>query len=201
MTMRFALLLATLALSACVSVLPKAAPASPRFTIAAVEDAAASGAPVEWTLVIEDPQASRVYDNTRIALAREPGRIEFYASGEWADRAPRLVQSALIRSFENTGRILGVGDRTSQPVADFAVQTDIRRMEATLDGGKAKATFAVYARLVNARGKVLAARLFTAEEPAAGDDGPSAARALDKAAQRAMAEIVAWAFETNSTKS
>ena len=88
-------LLAALALAACVNVLPKAPPPSPRFLISAVESAAREGPQIDWTLVIEDPQASRVYDTTKIALAQEQGRIEFYANGEWADRAPRLLVLAL----------------------------------------------------------------------------------------------------------
>ncbi|MEQ1931379.1 MAG: ABC-type transport auxiliary lipoprotein family protein [Parvularculaceae bacterium] len=197
--MKRALIIAAAAsLVACVNVLPKAPPASPRFLIAAVSVEAASAAPMDWTLVVEDPQASRVYDNTKIALAQEPGRIEFYGDGEWADRAPRLFQSALVRSFENTGRILGVGDRTAQPIADFALHTDIRRMEADLEGGKAKAVFTVYARLVSHRGKVVAGKLFTAEQSAGVNSGPAVARALDQAVQSVMSEVVTWAFDNGA---
>lgn len=192
------LILAALALSACVNVLPKAPPASPRFLISAVESQVSAEAPVEWTLVVEDPQASRVYDHTKIALAQEPGRIEFYANGEWADRGPRLFQSALVRSFENTGRILGVGDRVAQPVGDYALQTDIRRMEANVEGGDATAVFHVYVRLVNNRGKVIAGRLFEGEKKAASNSGPAVARALDEAARAAIADIVVWTFESGA---
>jgi cholesterol transport system auxiliary component len=189
------LLLAMLALVACVNVLPKAGPASPRFQISAINAEGVAAAPVDWTLVVEDPQASRVYDNTKIALAQEPGRIEFYANGEWADRAPRLFQSALIRSFENSGRILGVGDRVTQPLGDYFLQTDIRRMEADVAGGNAKAVFSVYARLVNGRGKVVAGKLFSAEKETGANSGPAAAKAMNEAVQAAMTEILAWTFE------
>jgi len=191
-------LFAALALAACVNVLPKAPPASPRFLISAVESEAPAGAQVDWTLVIEDPQASRVYDNTKIALAQERGRIEFYANGEWADRAPRLFQSALVRSFENTGRILGVGDRIAQPIGDYALQTDIRRMEADIRDGEATAVFSVYVRLVNARGKVLAGRLFVSEEKAESNSGPAVAKALDEAARAAVSDILVWTFENGA---
>ncbi|NWG70640.1 MAG: membrane integrity-associated transporter subunit PqiC [Parvularculaceae bacterium] len=191
-------MIAALALSACVNVLPKAPPASPRFLISAVDAAEAPASSVDWSLVVEDPQASRVFDHTKIALAREPGRVEFYADGEWADRAPRLFQSSLVRSFENTGRILGVGDRIAQPVGDYALQTDIRRMEADIRGGQAHAVFSVYVRLVNSRGKVVAGRLFQAEEEAQENSGPAVARALDIAAGAVIADILAWTFENGA---
>jgi cholesterol transport system auxiliary component len=186
--------LVALAASGCVNVLPKAGPASPRFTLTPIE-AVAPGSPVAWSLIVEDPQATRVYDNTKVALAREPGRIEFFADAEWADRAPRLVQTALIRSFENSGRILGVGDRTSLPVGDFALQTDIRAMEARLGPDGARAEVSIYARIVTSRGKVIAGRLFSSRRNVSGDLGPAAARALDEAVGAALADLLPWTFE------
>lgn len=181
-------------LGGCVNVLPKAPPPSPRFLLSAVEFEAGAGAPVSWSLTVDDPQATRIYDNTRIARAREPGRVEFYADGEWGDRAPRLFQAALIRSFENTGRILGVGDRITLPASAYALQADIRRIEADGMDGAVKAVISVYVRLADRNGKVLAGRLFVADEPASADTGPAIARALDAAVGETLADIVAWTF-------
>jgi cholesterol transport system auxiliary component len=182
------------ALAGCVSVLPKADPASPRYLVAAAQFPEESGAPVSWSLTVEDPQATRVYDNAKIALAREAGRVEFFADGEWADRGPRLFQAALIRSFENTGRILAVGDRTMQPVGDFALQTDIRKMEADFSGAKPRAVFSVYGRLVGSRGKALAARLFEAEAEIGPGGTKDVARALDQAIGETLKEMVEWSL-------
>ncbi len=185
---------AALALSACVSVLPKADPAAARYLIAPVEYSGEPGPPVEWSLTVEDPQSTRVYDNTMIALIREPGRVEFYADGEWGDRAPRLFQAALIRSFENTGRVLGVGDRIAQPVSDLTLTTDIRRMEANHAAGSPEAKFSVYARLSNSRGKVVAGRLFEASEPIKGSETSAVAHALDRAIGATLQAIVDWSL-------
>lgn len=182
------------ALSGCVSVLPKAPPPSPRFLISPAQFESAGATPVSWSLTIDDPQSTRIYDNTRIALVREPGRVEFYADGEWGDRAPRLFQAALIRSFENTGRVLGVGDRVTQAASDYIVQADIRRMEADDTGGSAKAVISVYVRLTDRNGKVVAAKLFDAEKPSAANSGPAVARALDAAVGEILGEIVEWTF-------
>ena len=178
----------------CVSVLPEASPASPRYmlTPVAYEDAPAEA--VKWSLAVEDPIATRVYDTTRIALVRAPGRIEFYANGEWADRAPRLVQSALVRSFENSGQILGVGDRGSLIVSDFVLQTDIRALHADYTGGAPTAVISVYARLTNSRGKVLAGRLFEQKVAAKADSVPEIAATFDKAISATIGEIVSWSM-------
>lgn len=189
------LLLAAIVLPGCVSVLPEAAPAAPRYLIDPVAFEASSEPPVEWSIAVEDPMATRVYDNTKIALVREPGRVEYYANGEWADRAPRLVQAALIRSFENNGRILGVGDRTSLPISNFVLQTDIRAMQAEYEGAQATAHFSVFVRLGNGRSRIFAAKLFEAKVPAERGDVASIAAAFDSAVGAVIGDIVDWSIE------
>lgn len=186
---------AALALTGCVSVLPKAPPPAPRYLIDPVSYSEAAQTPVAWSLVVDDPSSTRVYDSTKIALLRNPGRIEYYANGEWADRAPRLVQAALTRSFENTGRILSVGDRVALSRGNFTLQTDIRVMHAVYEDGKPSALFGVYARLVDARGGVIAAKLFEQKTPAGSDDMDDVAAAFDEAVTTALGEMVSWTFE------
>lgn len=185
---------AVLCLGACVSVLPKAGPAAARYLIEPVTYIETPAAPVEWSLIVEDPVSTRVYDTTKMALVREPGRVEFYANGEWADRAPRLVQTAIIRSYENSGRILSVGDRISLPGGSFALQTDIRAMHADYSEGNPAAKFTVFARVTNARGQVIAARLFEQQVAAADQSVPSVAAAFDSAITAAIREIVDWSI-------
>lgn len=181
--------------SGCVSLLPETTPPAPRYHIAAFSDPRLEGAPLDWSLTVEDPRAARVYDTTRIAVSAAPGRIEFLPGVEWADRAPRLFQIALVQTFEDAGRILSVGDRTTIPVADIVLETDIRRMEAALQNGGRDVRVSVFARLGDGRGRVYAARLFETAAPAAGRNGDGVARAFNDAFQRMMPEIVLWTYE------
>src|SRR3990167_3831132 len=125
-----ALAAGVLALSSCISVLPDAPPASARYLVTDVS-VTESRAPVAWTLGVEEPDATLAFNTAKIALSREPARIEYYAGGEWVDRAPRLLGAALVRSFENTGVVKGVGSRVTLPISTFALQTDIRRLTIT----------------------------------------------------------------------
>lgn len=182
-------------LTGCVSVLPEPAPPAARYVIAPAEFAEAhDGARVDFSLAVEDPQATRVYDTTRIALTRAPRRIEYYAAGEWADRGPRLVQTALVRSFENSGRILSVGDRASLSVSDFVLQTDIRAFHAVYADGTPSATVEIFARLMSPRGRVYASRLFRRQAAADRDAVPAVAEAFNAAMSVMLEDIVAWSF-------
>lgn len=191
---RTALIALAALLSSCVSVLPEAPPPSARWQIRDVAIEAA-GEPVAWTLGLEDPTATRDYDTTKIAVTRAPGRIEYFSDGEWTDRAPRLIGAALLRSFENSGRIKGVGTRVTLPVSKYILQTDLRRFEADVTKRPSTVEAAIYVRLTNGRSMVYAARLFQATEPAGSGKGPDAASALERAYARLQREIVAWTFE------
>ena len=182
----------------CVSVLPEASPAAARYTIAPVEFADAAPQSVEWSLAVADPSATRAYDTAKIALTRAPGQIEYYANGEWADRGPRLVRTALVRSFENSGRILGVGDTISMPSADFILQTDIRSLHVQYANGDPAAEVSFYAKLTDRRGRILAARLFSESQSLGGDSATAAGRAFDAATSAVISDIVNWSTEAAS---
>ncbi|WDI32039.1 ABC-type transport auxiliary lipoprotein family protein [Hyphococcus flavus] len=177
----------------CVSVLPEAAPPKPRFHIEAANTEALSGAPLNWSLVIDDPRATRVYDTVRIAVAPAPGRIEYLGGAEWADRAPRLFQTALTQTFEDAGRIISVGDRLALPVADIVLQTDIRRMELDVSNGK-NAVVEVYARLTDGKGTVYAARKFEGRGNAGSTNPNAVYDGFEAAFGEILTSIVEWSY-------
>ncbi|MEO0879775.1 MAG: ABC-type transport auxiliary lipoprotein family protein [Pseudomonadota bacterium] len=184
--------------SACVNVLPDVAPPSARYTIPPVTFAGEAGAPVNWSLAIADPTASRAFDTAQIALSRAPGQIEYYANGEWADRSTQMVRLALVRSFENTGRILDVGDSISMPGADYILRTDLRSFQVHYERGAPVVETAIFAKLVNRRGKVLASRLFSQKAPVDRDNVAEVGQAFNAASQDVLREIVNWTLSAQS---
>jgi cholesterol transport system auxiliary component len=186
--------LGALALASCVSVLPDAPPASARYLVAdvAMETSASTAS---WTLGVEEPDATLAYNTAKIALTRAPGRVEYYAGGEWVDRAPRLFGVALVRSFENTGAIRGVGNRLSLPVSTYVLQTDIRRLGVRMTDAEPVAEVEVFARLTNGRSVIHASKLFRASAPVAADSAAAAASALDASLSAIQREIVAWTLD------
>lgn len=182
-------------LSACVSVLPDAAPASARYMVTDIAIGGETLAPVSWTLGVDEPEATLAYNTAKIALSREPARIEYYAGGEWVDRAPRLFGAALVQSFENTGAIKGVGSRVTLPISNFVLQTDIRRLTVTHQNGSKSADAVVFARLTNGRSVIHASKLFSASTPVSADNAGAAATALNSGLDQIQREIVSWTFE------
>lgn len=186
--------LAALSLQACVSVLPEAPPPSARYLVNDVEIASPPTA-VSWTLGVEDPEATLAYNTTKIAISREPAKVEYYAGGQWVDRAPRLFGAALVRSFENTGAVRGVGSRVTLPISTYVLQTDIRKLSVKHEGSARTAEVSVFARLTNGRTAIYASKLFTASEPVAQDTPGAAATALNSALEKIQRDLVPWTFD------
>lgn len=193
------LFLAALALGGCVSLLPETSPPKPRYHIEPVEASALQGETVDWSLIVEDPRATKVYDTVRIAVSTSPGKIEYFAGAEWADRAPRLFQTALVQTFEDSGRILAVGDRSALPLADIVLQTDIRKLELNTQGGRS-ATVSIYARLTDGRSRIVAAKRFDATAVAASDGADHVIAAFDEAFEALIPELVAWTYAQGANR-
>lgn len=124
---------------------------------------------VPLTLGIAEPQASTALDSVRIAVRPEPGRLQVYAGAAWSDRAPALVQAALVEAFDQSGRLNAVARTTGDLATDLRLDLDLRQFEAVYgeDADVPVVTIVVQATLVDTRrGTVLATRLFRAERPA-----------------------------------
>ena len=188
-----------LALSAC-GVLPKREPT------AIFEPARPASAPradlprANWSLLVARPVAGGLLDNDRIAVRPAPGEISVYKASAWTETAPEMVQSALLRRFEDSGRILSVARPGSGVRGQFQLQTDLRVFESVyVSPGRPEAQVEIYAKLVKAAdGEVVAARTFRETEPAASENLASVVDAFGLALNRSTDQIVAWTLESGN---
>ena len=152
------------------------------------------GEPVSWQLSIEEPVAATPLANTRIAVRDAERAYIVLAGARWSERAPELVQSALLRSFEDSGRIRGVVRGTSGVHGDYRLLIELRAFEADYDNGSAPAAnIMLSAKLVRTVGtRVVDARLFHQRERAKGGDVSAIVAAFDRAAARLLPELRDW---------
>ncbi|MFB2553662.1 ABC-type transport auxiliary lipoprotein family protein [Ensifer soli] len=143
-------------------------------------------------ILVPEPTALKALDSEQIVVRLSSSEIQYLARSQWSDRLPRMVQSALVRTFENTGRVGGVGKPGEGLAIDFQVITDIRAFEVATDG-RSTATVEIFAKIVDDRnGTVKAQRLFRALSPVSGSGNAQFVRALDQAFSKVAAEIVDW---------
>lgn len=147
-----------------------------------------------WQLVLEPPVADAGLNTTRIALQRSPIRIEYYANAGWADRAPLMMQTLLVESFENSGRIVSVGRESIGLRADFILKSELRELQAVYyDGGLPEAWVRINAKLVEMpRRAIVASQSFEAKTTATVDAMPEIVAAFDEASGKVLRRLVEW---------
>jgi cholesterol transport system auxiliary component len=146
-------------------------------------------------LLIDLPLAPAGLDTSRIALTRSAVSIDYFADSEWTDRAPLLVQTALLESFENSRAINAIDRETVGLRADFILKTEIRHFEAVYDSpnGAPEAWVSINLRLVNPAARdIVAQTSFEHRQRASANDMPNIIAAFDDALGEVMAEIVLW---------
>lgn len=152
----------------------------------------------DWQLVLEAPQANAGIDTTRIALQRAPLRLEYYARAQWSDRAPQMVQTLMIESFENSGRIVAVGRDVVGLRADFVLKSELREFQTEyFRPGPPRSHVAIAARLVQMpRRAIIGSTTFEASETAAADTLPAVIDAFDEALGKVLRRLVEWTLIT-----
>jgi len=156
---------------------------------------------VHWQLVVDTPLADAGIDSTRIALQRSPTQLEYYARATWSDRAPVMVQTLMIESFENSRRIVAVGRDVVSLRADFVLKTELREFQAEYYGDPMpRAHIAITARLVQLpRRAIIGTQTFESSVPATADTLDNIVVAFDDALGKVLRRIVIWTLQTGET--
>lgn len=143
-------------------------------------------------LLVPVPSALDALATNRVVVRPTTGQIAYYPKTTWSDELPALVQTKLVRAFENSGRAKAVGRPGESLAIDYQVIVDIRAFELDVAAGRS-AHVALGVKLLDDRtGKVRATRIFDVSVPARTDSATDAVTALDEAAGKVFTEIVDW---------
>jgi len=149
--------------------------------------------PVDWQLVIETPLASDTLDSARIAVMPTPGVLEVFPGARWRDPAPAMLRGLIVRGFEGSGRIVGVGSSASGLRGDYSLTIELHDFQLEIQGGKPQAAVRFQARLLDyTTNRVLATQAFAQEAPAAGADAASAFVAFQASLNALIPQLVDW---------
>jgi cholesterol transport system auxiliary component len=189
-------------LSACGGILPQAPPSnlytlSPKTTF--IEDLPRAN----WQLVVEEPYAAGGLDTHRIAIMTNPYEVKYYSEARWAERAPRMVQTLLIESFESTGKIVSVGRQSVGLRSDYNLQSELRSFEAELKAGSPvpQVRIKLNSKLIaQPRQQIVASASFERVVPARSADILAVVEAFDEALGGVLKETVQWTLLTARRK-
>jgi cholesterol transport system auxiliary component len=149
-------------------------------------------------IVIEEPTAASSVNTDRIAIKPNPYQVQYFPQARWVDRAPLLVQTMLLESFENTGKVGAVGRQAIGLSSDFTLLTELREFQAVLVGGENGAISVVVQlnmKIVQEPlGLIVASRSFVHREMSASNEILSVVAAFDTALGKTMGQTIDWAI-------
>ncbi len=185
-----------LALAGCTGLLQDLGGPAPNLYTLTPKSTFSKGLPrVTWQLVVEEPIASGGLNVERIALRALPTELKYFARARWTERAPRMVQTLLVESFENSGAIVAVGRKAIGLRSDFNLKVDLREFQAEYFDADGIPTIRVRwnAKLVQQPLRtIIASKTFEAAIRAEGKDMLQVILAFDKALGKVLRRTVEW---------
>ncbi|MFT4178116.1 MAG: ABC-type transport auxiliary lipoprotein family protein [Thermomonas sp.] len=153
---------------------------------------------VNWPLGMVRPAAPRILDSTRIAVRPVPGELQVYKDAMWASPPPDMLEDAVLRALEDSGRIPAVARQGSGIAAEYRLAMEIRHFEADYQGDATpSAIVEVNAKLLHARDQSVAGnRTFRHAQPAASTEVASVAGAFEQALGAMARDIAGWTLAT-----
>ena len=150
-------------------------------------------------LVIEEPIAAGGLDNNRIAQRPHSTKLQFFADARWTERAPKMLQTILVESFENTNKIVAVGRQSIGLRSDFTLKTELREFQAehNLETELFTVRVRINAKLVQQPNRVIVgSQNFEHTVEIRDDVGMSnIVIAFDQATGRVLKKLVEWALQ------
>lgn len=187
----------TLAPAACSSLLPAGGAPPKLYTLTPATDFPPDGTHVSWQLLVDVPSSAVALDTDRIALSRSATTIDYFADAAWTDRAPLLVQSLLVQSFENSGHISAIARESLALRADYILRPELRHFEAEYaGGGTPSAHVQIGAKLVKMPERtIVAQQRVDTHAPARENQTPAIVEAFNTALHEAMRKLVDWTLD------
>lgn len=154
----------------------------------------ASAPAVRWQLALPRPTATGLIDSQRIIVLPVPGEAQVYKGAQWAKRPTDMLEDAVLRALEDSGRIPSVARQGSGVSADYRLVMDLRRFDADYAGAAVpSAVVEVNAKLLHASDQdIVAARTFRHARSASATDVASVVTAFDAALADSTREIATW---------
>jgi cholesterol transport system auxiliary component len=151
-------------------------------------------------IVVAEPTATAAVSTDRIAVQPSALEVEYLPRARWVDRAPLIIQSLLIESYENSGRVDAVGRSAIGLSADYIIVTDVREFQAKVpdnapDGAALQAHVRLNIKIVYADvDRIIASSSFEKLVTTASDDTIDVVDAFDQALGSTMRNAVEWSI-------
>ena len=195
-------LIALSALSGCITLIDEPASIT-TYALQADAKPEASWPTVIWSLTVVRPNSNGFLDSNRISVRPNAYELQVYQGANWLDSLPDLIQTNLVESFENSGKIKSVSRQNSGIPAEVALLLDIRKFESTYTaGGKIPTVqIQIHAKVVEyPSNRVISSKTFSNETMPASKEIPDVVQAFETGLTSINQELVGWTLNTGHGK-
>ena len=163
-------------------------------------EATADWPTVDWQLTLARAEASRMTDSLRIMVRPTPNQVQVYKDAAWGKMPTDMIEDALLRALEDSGRIGAVARQGSGVGANYRLVLDLRRFESAYDGQPVpSANIELAAKLLDVRRQqVVASRTFRESTPAAGTAVEQVVQAFEQSLHRVTADLAGWTLASGN---
>ena len=186
-------------LAACEGMLPGSGPPPDLYTLTPKSTFPKDIPSVDWQLVVEEPLAAGGLNISRIALRDKPTDLNYFAGSQWTERAPRMVQTLLVESFENSDRIVAVGRQAIGLRSDYNLKSELREFQAEYmnEGDAPEIRVRLNAKIIKQpRRSIIASKTFEATMVAESPTMDDIIDAFDYALGKVLRRTVVWTLKT-----
>ncbi|NOD34453.1 MULTISPECIES: ABC-type transport auxiliary lipoprotein family protein [unclassified Ruegeria] len=160
---------------------------------------------IQKQIVVEEPTATAAVNTDQIAIQPTPLQVQYLPRARWVDRAPLIVQTLLVESYENSGKVAAVGRSTVGLRADYVIAPDLREFQGivvqeTETSKSVRIEVRMNIKVIDEyEDKIIASSSFQENVVAASEQTPDLIEAFDKALGRAMRDAVEWSIRRINT--
>lgn len=153
---------------------------------------------VQKQIVVQEPTATAAVNTDQIAVQPTPLQVQYLPRARWVDRAPIIVQSLMVESYENSGKVAAVGRSTVGLRADYVIVPDLREFQGivvseTENAKSVRIEVRLNIKIIDEfEDKIIASNSFQENVVAVSDSTPDLVRAFDEALGDTMRDAVEW---------
>jgi cholesterol transport system auxiliary component len=181
---------------ACVTVGPGEQPPLQTFRLTADLERRAyepSDGPV---VIVAEPHAEAGFDSRRMVYTERAYEVRHFVRNEWVATPSAMLAPLLVSAVESSGAFGAVVGGSNGALPRYRVDTEILALYQDFTVSPSEARLSLRLQLVDLQSReVVSTRVIVETERAPNDDPYGGVTAMNRALQRALAEVTAWARE------
>lgn len=197
----FVALTAASLLSGCsaISALSGAATPLDAYDLSAPANPVSATRPTSRQLVIELPNVPGALTSERILIRPQPLQAAYLPDAQWSVEVPIMVQTLMVRAFEDSNAFRYVGRQPLGAIGDYALVSELTDFQAEVGPDRKTTTIRMRmtARLVREDdAAILSTRTFSTSALVGSTETLALVQGFNQAGQELLTDLTGWVLKT-----